>query len=176
MIRTKTLFTSLLIVGACSEQNLSTKTIPIDLSKLDSLEEWQGQSELNDSKSRYILIIHLSDLDCQTCVKRELLALRKYRKRNGHLFQTMTVIYDPSTTITSKNPYLRDLKRVGGLPGPLLLERIPGEAGLGEGFSINLVDYSSNEIVLQYRPKPEDERWPTFEKKLDLILKSKARS
>jgi hypothetical protein len=175
MYLTKCIVLILQLVLLCSCRNgTDTEFVrDFDLDSLEHLESWRGPTLPQDAQHRYLLVIYFDQVHCRTCVQRELLELRDFYKSHGNLLDVAVVVFDPATLSTGRHPFLHDMKRVGAIPGPILLERVKGEADLGNQFNISLIDRERHQIRLNYFPRTEIEGWSEFERKLVHILTAK---
>lgn len=145
---------------------------PYDFETLDRLIPWKSPSSIETFEHRFVLITYISELSCQTCLKREIKMLHNLQAQQKVELDYAIVVHEPGATGDDFNPFLNNLRRISQLKGPILLEDKRGEAGLGKNFSFSLVDRQQKSIRCMYTPRPESNDWKLFEDEIIMILKA----
>ena len=119
---------------------------PFDLQKVLELESF-GEPGAEDALSKpYVLVVYFHQLTCNTCLNTSLSYLNEmYESASGNL-GFLAVVHGEDFQ------YLRNLRRIGKVTYPILMERVPGEAGLLDHFNISLVDVSRQRLLVRYFP------------------------
>ncbi len=162
-------FLSLLLLFECSPSTIDTYSVAYDLSRLEELEPWHGHSLASGGEQRFLILAYFTRYDCRTCVDRNLLAVRNYRQANPGRFDLAVIVFDPETPVTAPNPYLSNMRRIGMLDGPILLERVEGATMLGNQLSFSVYDRQHMELRARFIPAKDPDDWPEFAKQLDRL-------
>lgn len=118
-----------------------------------------------------MLAIYFREVDCTTCVDENLLKVYEFIKAHKPPWHLVLVAHQNNYNPTKPNPYLRNLKRVGRLKAPILIEMNPNQSGLGPNFSLNLIDTLAQTIIIRYEPEIGRDDWQHFEKVLQYTLR-----
>ena len=154
-----------------SEPRSFDATVLDELPTMDNITLDQAES------ADFAVIAHVEQVSCRTCVDRELAALQQLSHSLQGKLDSLLVASDAGFTENGKvSKDLVDLRRVGRLSFPVLLENVRGEAGLGPLFNLSLWDRNRGEIVFRYYPQTSrDDLWPVFEKKVKTYIRAAAR-
>lgn len=94
------------------------------------------------------LVFYFNQLSCQTCTTRELRNMSVWYEQYSDQMDFYLVVQ-------GENPvYLNNLKRLGQVKYPILLEKVPGSLGLSKT-TLVLFRKHSQEILATYFPTPD---------------------
>jgi len=161
----------ILPILSCNRANdkILTERIPPDI--FSRLPVYRSTRAPVKSTNRYLLVTYFNDLDCRTCVTRELANIKRLSFRHKDDLDFALVTYAPEfESMRDRHPYLDDLIRTNEIGYPVHVESIRGEAGFGDPFRVMLVDRATGMIMLQYLPNPDVEEWPRFESLIEKIM------
>lgn len=119
------------------------------LLELKTFGDWDLAQEL---QNRYSVILYFSELSCGTCSD---IALKKV----SELYQDHKDQVDFMLVVHGQDPtYLANLRRVGKVRWPILLEEFPGQSGFHtELTTIVLLDKQTQSVVTLIQPQPDSQ-------------------
>jgi hypothetical protein len=145
-----------LMIGCIEERGQ-----PYDLAELGSLQKLDT-TDTDLLLSDYLLVFYFQGTDCDSCINRELLSIGDLlAEAHPRLSGVIVTHYDESSGHIPV--MLRDLRRIGRLDCPVLLEERPGQAGLGKRILVALIDTKKGTIEASYHPEFSRNEWPGFE-------------
>ncbi|MDJ0840427.1 MAG: hypothetical protein QNK37_28210 [Acidobacteriota bacterium] len=143
-----------------------------DTETLFQLEAFDEIALADHFAARYAVTAYYTEISCMSCVQRELESMRTMKERLGDRLDFVLVTYNPGFAQNgSAGNYLLDLRRVGRIDWPILLEAEKGAASLGNRFTIALLDKQRGEIIYRYFPDSErEDLWTRFEQTVTQII------
>ena len=148
-------------IYGCSSQDFKAASNSFDLNSLMIMERF-GNDDLGANLGEYLLVMYFNEVDCQTCINRDLSYLGTFSKESPAHLGFLIVAYPGDQKVIKYN--LSKLRRVGRINCPIFLESYMGEARLGEKINISLIDVTRNEVVLTYYPTFSKDKWGQFER------------
>lgn len=151
-----------LSVLACQSlpETIHTKVIDFDVTQLESLTPYSGK--LGDS--RYVLLTYFNELSCRSCVNQNLEHLANLHTKLDPKsdLELVLVANDPASSAAGAHRYLNDMRRIGRVEYPILLEAYPGQLGLEVALVITLIDRQSGKQLVHYTPMTGKDDWPEY--------------
>lgn len=155
----------LLFLG-CSKPYQANRVF--DINYLLQMPELSGEAV--QLKENYTLVLYFQEVDCNTCIDRDLLNIKSFFGTYKPKVNPLIIAQDRLFFERGTSPNLVQLKRVGRLKAPILVEEVPGSAGFGQHMTIALIDHQEKRILLEYHPVVDRDHWPSFEKALRRTL------
>jgi len=147
--------TGLLLFCHCAAVSPET----VDLDRLAQLTSFDDRALESDFQS-YLLIFYFNDVDCFSCINRELLYTAQLE---DHPALSSLIIVGGLQVSPPIRMLLTGLRRGDQLASPILLEGSPGTAGLGDKIRILLIDTRNGHIEASYAPEYAFDEWAAFE-------------
>ena len=136
---------------------------PFDLAALLELEPF-GEFEPERHLAHDISVVYyFSELSCTTCTERELVTVASWYERFADRANFILVVHGQDPL------YLRQLRRIGRVRYPILLETGIGQLGF-ETTTIAIVDQVPGLIVARYTPKPDERGTQTAVDTMEKLL------
>lgn len=139
-----------LLLGCNTTQ--SGEHAEIDISEAYNLHAWSGEADLHPT-TPWLILFYSPEISCTTCKAKALNQLVNFSQKNKGL--------DYLFVTTEQDDYnLRQVKRIGKVDFPILIEPYPGFLGLAPTIGLFLIDNNSGKIVSKYYPTPDERSLP----------------
>ncbi len=124
----------------------------IDISEAYNLHAWSGEDDLHPT-TPWLILFYSPEISCTTCKAKALNQLVKFSQENKDL--------DYLFVTTEQDDYnLRQVKRIGKVDFPILIEPYQGFLGLAPTIGLFFIDNNSGRIISKHYPTPDNKSSP----------------
>jgi len=145
-------------------QGFQTPGTDFNIDQLFDLEHF-GDPPMTPLEKPWLILVYFDHLTCTTCLNQNLSLIRQMKRDLGSNTAFVAVVQGENFK------FLRDLKRLGTIDYPLLIESHAGQIGLEAQFQINLIRRSDQKLLLRYLPvSGQPHLMPIFETRVRAML------